>query len=163
MWNRIRARPLATVNGGQNSIQCCRRKLIRYDPVNNISMKNNVAHCYFIITLTMLCINDKSNKKGNENERIYLHRGSFWWPWRCNGAMQTSSPDVACPGLHHKPLDATIGRILTLYCPGGCQRDSKQNNDEKCTNFAGRFDMAVAVRRYNTTCVLPDGGGPGLH
>ena len=65
---------------------------------------------------------------------------SFWWPWRCNGAIQTVPPNVACPGLHQKPLNTTIGQLLSLYCPCGRQGDIKQNNDKKCTNFAVCFD-----------------------
>jgi len=29
----------------------------------------------------------------------------------------------AHPGLHSKPLDAAIGRVLVPYCPGGRQVD----------------------------------------
>jgi hypothetical protein len=54
--------------------------------------------------------------------------------------MHTASPNAACPGLHRKPLDATIGLILPPYCPGGRQGDIKQNNNVKCVHFAGRFD-----------------------
>ena len=38
------------------------------------------------------------------------------------------------------PEATAIGQILALYCPGGHQGNSKQNNDDKCTNFAVRFD-----------------------
>ncbi len=34
---------------------------------------------------------------------------------------------------------AAIGRLLTLYCLGGCQGDSKQNKDVLCTHFDGHF------------------------
>ena len=54
--------------------------------------------------------------------------------------MQNTLPDAACPGLHRKPLDATIEQLLAPHCPGSHQGDSKQNNNDKCTNFAGHFD-----------------------
>jgi hypothetical protein len=56
------------------------------------------------------------------------------------GSMLLVSPNSACPGLHSKPLDATIGQLLTPYCPSGCQGNSKQNNNKKITNFAGHSD-----------------------
>ena len=43
-------------------------------------------------------------------------------------------------GLHRKPLDAAIGRLLAPYCLGGRQGDSKQNNDVLCAHFDGHFD-----------------------
>jgi hypothetical protein len=49
-------------------------------------------------------------------------------------------PNVACPGLPGKPLDATIGRLLSPYCPSGCQGNSKGKDDKKWTNIAGHFD-----------------------
>ena len=49
-------------------------------------------------------------------------------------------PDTACPGLLWKPLDAAIGRLLAPYCPDGHHGNNQQNNDAKCTLFAGLFD-----------------------
>jgi len=51
-----------------------------------------------------------------------------------------ASLDAACPWLHRKPLDATIGQLLALYCFGGHQGNSKQNNDVLCAHFDGHFD-----------------------
>jgi len=71
-----------------------------------------------------------------------------------------ASLDAACPGLHWKPLDAAIGRLLAPYHLGGRQGDSKQNNDVSCTHFDGHFgghhNAAVLSR------ASPNGGGPGL-
>jgi hypothetical protein len=39
-----------------------------------------------------------------------------------------------------KPLDATIEQLLAPYCPVGCQGNKLQNDDEKYTYFAGRFE-----------------------
>ena len=54
--------------------------------------------------------------------------------------MHAASPNAACPGLHRKPLDAAIGRLLTPYRLGGRQGNSKQYKDVICTHFDGRFD-----------------------
>jgi hypothetical protein len=43
------------------------------------------------------------------DERMHLVRRLFCWPQRCAGAIQTASPNAACPGLLWKPLDAAIG------------------------------------------------------
>jgi len=51
-------------------------------------------------------------------------------------------------GLHQKPLDAAIGRLLAPYCPGGRQGKSKQNNDVNVSTLLAVL-MAVAVHRYN--------------
>jgi hypothetical protein len=65
-----------------------------------------------------------------------------------------TSPDAACPGLHRKPLDDAIGigQLLTPYCLGGCQGDSKQNKDVLCTHFDSHFgghrDAAVLFRAH---------------
>jgi hypothetical protein len=60
-------------------------------------------------------------------------------------AMAAVLNRMHCPMRHvqdytPKPLDAAVGQLLSLYCPGGCQGNIKQNNDDKCTNFAIRFD-----------------------
>ncbi len=75
----------------------------------------------------MVMIDDKID----DDIKMFLHCGPFQWPYGCAGAMRWASPDVACPGLLQKPLDPAIEQLLTLYCPGGCQGNSKQNNDEK--------------------------------
>ena len=49
-------------------------------------------------------------------------------------------PNVAFPGLLQKPLDAAIGQLLAPYRPGGPKGGNQQNNNAKCTHFAGRFD-----------------------
>ena len=63
----------------------------------------------------------------------------FQSTWRCAGAIGNASPNVACPGLLRKPLDATIGQLLTPYCPGGCQGDNQQNNDAKYPSLCWPF------------------------
>ena len=79
-------------------------------------------------------------KIGSGGERMHLRRGPFWWPWQCAGVTWRASPDAAWPGLHQKPLDAAIGRLLTPYRPGGRQGDNQLNDYETCTHFVGRFD-----------------------
>ncbi len=77
---------------------------------------------------------------GGGGEQMYLRHGSFWWPWLCTDAIWSASPDAAWPGLHQKPLNATIGQLLAPYHPGGHQGDNQNNDYAKCTHFAGRFD-----------------------
>jgi hypothetical protein len=74
------------------------------------------------------------------DERMCLRRRPFRWSYRGVEAKHVASPDAACPGLHRKPLDAAIGRLLAPYRPGGRHGDNQQNDDAKCTHFAGHFD-----------------------
>ena len=92
-------------------------------------------------------------QKNDGDERMWLRRMPFLWS--CGGveveAVHAASPDAACPGLHWKPLDAAIKQLLAPNRPGGHQGNSKQNNDVKCTHFAGRFDGRGSARvRYRT-------------
>jgi|LakMenEpi03Aug12_release.lakeMendotaPanAssembly.Ray.scaffolds.fasta_scaffold3642706_1 hypothetical protein len=61
-------------------------------------------------------------------------------------------PDTACPRLLWKPLDAAIGQLLAPYRPGSRHGNNQQNNDAKCTLFAGLFDghrdVAVLYRAH---------------
>ena len=67
--------------------------------------------------------------------------------------MHAASPNAACPGLHWKPLDAAIGRLLAPYRLGGHQEgDSKQNNKEYVPTMMA-ISMAIAMRRYYTACI----------
>ncbi len=65
--------------------------------------------------------------------------------------------------MRHRPMQhvqgytgshwiAAIGRLLTPYCLGGCQGDSKQNKDVLCTHFDGHFgghhDAAVLYHMH---------------
>ena len=63
---------------------------------------------------------------GGDGERMHLHRRPLH--------------AAAWLGLHRKPLDAAIGQILALYCPGGHQDDNQLNDDATCAHFVGRFD-----------------------
>ena len=67
---------------------------------------------------------------------------------------------VAGPGLHRKPLDATIGRLLVSYRLGGRQGNNQQNDDATCSHFDGHFDGhgSAAVIPHAS----PDGGGSWL-
>jgi hypothetical protein len=65
--------------------------------------------------------------------------------------------NAVCPGLPGKPLDATIGQLLTPYHPSGCQGNSKQNNDKKWTNFAAHFDSrGGAPVQYRVHCPMEE-------
>ena len=69
---------------------------------------------------------DYAKQKIGSNEQMHLHRRPFRWPWWGVEAIHAASPNAACPGLHQKPLVATIRQLLTPYCPDGHQGDSKQ-------------------------------------
>ena len=57
-------------------------------------------------------------------------------------------PSAACPGLHWKPLDASI-------CLGGRRGDSKQNNDVLCTPFDDHFNgFCDVVVLYHAHCLI---------
>jgi len=77
-------------------------------------------------------------KKGGGEEQMYLCPGPFRWSLGRIEAIRSASPNAACPGLFWKPLDATIRRLLAPYCPSDRQGNSKQNNNVKCTDFAGQ-------------------------
>ncbi len=74
---------------------------------------------------------------GGGGERMYLRR----------------SPDAAWPGLHQKPLNAAIGRLLAPYRPGGRQGDNQHRDNAKYTHFDGHFDgdrdAAVVYRAHH--------------
>ncbi len=94
--------------------------------------------------------------KINNDIKMHLHGGPFWRPCGCAGAIQMALPNVACPGLLWKPLDAGIGRLLTPYCPSGCQGNRQTNNNQQIT-----------LKRWQNwwpslPCTLPNGGGVGL-
>ena len=57
--------------------------------------------CY----LATVIVDDKIDN----DEQMHLIRRPFQRPRRCTGAIQTASPDAACPRLLRKPLDAGIG------------------------------------------------------
>ena len=88
-------------------------------------------------------------KIGGSSEQMHLHHGKFRWPWPCADAILRASSNGAHRGLHSKPLEAAIGRLLAVYCPGGRQGDNQLNDSETCTQFVGRL-MAIAMRRYYT-------------
>ena len=92
------------------------------------------------------------SEKGGGEEQMHLRRCSFRWPCKSIEAIHAASPNAACPGLHRKPPDAAIGQLLTPFCLGGRQGDSKQNNYVSCTHFDGHFgghhDVAVLYHAH---------------
>ena len=91
-------------------------------------------------------------KIGGSSEQMHLHHGKFRWPWPCADAILRASSNGAHRGLHSKPLEAAIGRLLAVYCPGSRQGDNQLNDSETCTQFVGRFnghrDAAVLYRAH---------------
>jgi len=90
-------------------------------------------------------------KIGGGGKQMYLRHRPFRWPWWCAHAKQSALPDAAQPGLHRKPLDVVIGRLLAPFHLSSRQGDNQHIDDAKysyfvlmaiamCTHFAGRFD-----------------------
>ncbi len=101
------------------------------------------------------------NNKIDDDEWMHLRRGPFWRPCGCAGAIQTASPNAACPGLLWKPLDAGIGQLLAPYCPSGCQGNRQTNNNQQMTlkRWPNWWPWQCAGTLPRTS---PDGGGLGL-
>ncbi len=101
------------------------------------------------------------NNKIDNDKQMHLRCGPFRRTCGCAGAIQTASPDVACPGLLQKPLDAGIGQLLALYCPSGCQGNRQTNNNQQMTlkRWPNRWLWQCAS---TLPCTLPNGGGLGL-
>jgi hypothetical protein len=57
--------------------------------------------------------------KNQQWEKIDVNCWPFQLPWLCASAMQYALPNRGGSVLHEKPLDASIGQVLALYCPGG--------------------------------------------
>ncbi len=88
---------------------------------------------------------------------MHLRRRPFRWP--CGGVepINEALPNAACPGLLWKPLDAAIGQLIALYCPGVYQGGSKQYKEVICTHFDGRFDgHRDAVVLYHVHCPIEE-------
>ena len=89
------------------------------------------------------------SKIGSDGKRMPLHCGPFPWPWWCVEAIHAASPNAACPGLHRKPLDAAMGRLLAPYRLGGRQGDSKHTMMYYVPTLLAIL-MVIAMRRYYT-------------
>ncbi len=84
---------------------------------------------------------------------MHLVRRPFRWPWWCAGAIQTASPNAACPGLLRKPTGrchrATTHYVLPQRPPG------QQANKQQWTNTPKKVAilMAMVMRQYVTACI----------
>ncbi len=93
---------------------------------------------------------------------MHLQCNPFWQPCWCSGVIQLKLPNRGGPGLHLKPLDAIIGRVLTLYCPGGQGGWFKNNWLKKhhtCWPFRWPWQYTGTILHTS----LPNEGGAGLH
>ena len=70
-------------------------------------------------------------------------------PLRCSNAIRSALPNAAWPGLHQKPLDATIGLLLTLYPPGVPHTTIKTTIIEHAPTLLAVW-MAITMRWYYT-------------
>ncbi len=101
------------------------------------------------------------NDKIDNDIKMHLRCSPFWRPCECAGAMQTASPNEACPGLLQKPLDTGIGQLLAPYCPSGRQGNRQTNNNQQTT--LKRWPNQWPWRCAGTLpCISTNGGGLGL-
>jgi hypothetical protein len=98
--------------------------------------------------------------KIDDDIKMHLRRGPFRRPCGCARAIQMVLPDAACPGLLRKPLDASIGQLLALYCPSGRQGNRQTNNNQQMTlkRWPNLWPWQCAGTLPRT---LPDGEGSG--
>ncbi len=99
--------------------------------------------------------------KINDDIEMHLRCWPFWWARQCTRAIQTASPNAACPGLLRKPLDASIGQLLAPYRPNGRQGNRQTNNNKQMSlkRWLNWWPWRCAGMVPRTS---PDGGGLGL-
>ena len=86
---------------------------------------------------------------GSGGEQMPLRCGPFRWPWWGVEALHAASHNAACPGLHRKPLDAAIGRLLALYRPMAARATINSMIMKHVPTLLAVL-MAIAMRRYYT-------------
>ncbi len=92
---------------------------------------------------------------------MHLVRRPFRWPRWCAGAIKTALPNVVCPGLLWKPLDAGIGQLLAPNCPSDPQGNRQTNNNKQMhlKRWPNWWPWQCTGTVPRTS---PDGGGLGL-
>ncbi len=78
-------------------------------------------------------------QRNQQLQNMQANWGWFWSPCRGGNTAWCALPNWVYPWLHAKPLDATIGQVPALYCPGG--------------HHGQRFQMKP--KNSNKTQVLP--------
>ena len=95
----------------------------------------------------------------NESEKTMKNAGGwqFRFSWRCSGRTRDTSPDGAHLGLHLKPLlDAAIGQVPAMYCPGSCHgrripiKHTNTNNTQLLASNYGTFWSLVVYVNSGT-------------
>jgi hypothetical protein len=95
--------------------------------------------------------------KINNDIKIHLHCGPFQRLCGCAGAIGSTLPNAACPGLYQKLLNTAIGQLLATYCPSSRQGNSKKTTTKTYTYFAGHFDgHGDAPVRYSAHCPMEE-------
>jgi len=84
---------------------------------------------------------------------------------RCAGTTPPTSTDRGGPGLHAKPLDASIGRVFAPYRPGRTAGSYAKKKRQKSTILVGRFAGPVGAPVRNQAHRPTEGvqGYPGSH
>jgi hypothetical protein len=83
----------------------------------------------------------------------------------CTGTTPPISPDRGGLGLHAKPLDASIGRVFGLYCPGRTAGSNAIKKRRKITVLVCHFARPVGAPVRNQAHRPTEGvqGYPGSH
>ena len=84
---------------------------------------------------------------------------------RCAGTTPPTSTDRGGPGLHAKPLDASIGRVFAPYRPGRTAGSNAKQKRQKSIILASRFARPVGAPVRNQAHRPTEGvqGYPGSH
>ena len=87
---------------------------------------------------------------------MQANRWQFRLPWQCSSTTRGASAHGAHPGLHSKPLDASIGRVPAPYHPGGRHGVKEFESDAQNTNKTqllasnyGTFRLLVVCANFN--------------
>ncbi len=84
---------------------------------------------------------------------MYLCHGPIWWPCIGMGEIRCTLPNGEHSGLCQKPLDTTIGWLLTLYCPDGRMGPIQNNEDERKHQLCWPFQWSWQCASTKTLCI----------
>ncbi len=84
-------------------------------------------------------------------QKMQANWQQFWSPWRRDNTAQCTSPDIAHPWLHAKPLDVAIGQVPAPYCPRGWygQQFPMQPKKTNKTQLLPSFLTVVRSKKAN--------------
>jgi len=80
---------------------------------------------------------------------MHLRRGPFRWPWRCDGAIQSTSPDAAWPGLPGSHWTLPLGNYSLRIAPAAARATANKTTMQHVPTLLAIL-MAVAMWQYYT-------------